>query len=95
MASLGHPVAGDDLYGGRARQPPLPVSLQGLALHAAELAFVHPITETRLQFASPLPLRMERLLSQLPPQSPCEMDVLDLAWRSQPDARMKGTACKD
>jgi 23S rRNA pseudouridine1911/1915/1917 synthase len=65
MASLGHPVAGDDLYGGRAGRAPLPVSLGGLALHAAELAFVHPVTESRLQFASPLPLRMERLLSQL------------------------------
>jgi len=65
MASLGHPVAGDDLYGGRAGRAPLPVSPEGLALHAAELAFVHPVTESRLQFASPLPPRIERLLSQL------------------------------
>jgi 23S rRNA pseudouridine1911/1915/1917 synthase len=65
MASLGHPVAGDDLYGGRTGRSPLPVSLEGLALHAAELAFVHPVTESRLQFTSALPSRMERLLSQL------------------------------
>ena len=65
MASLGHPVAGDPLYGGRAARAPLPASLEGLALHAAELAFVHPVTESRLQFASPLPPRIERLLSQL------------------------------
>lgn len=65
MASLGHPVAGDDLYGGRAGSGPLPVPLEGLALHAAELAFVHPVTESSLQFASPLPARMDRLLSQL------------------------------
>ena len=65
MASLGHPVAGDDVYGRRPGRTPLPVTFEGLALHAAELAFVHPITERRLQFASPLPLRMERLLSQL------------------------------
>ena len=65
MASLGHPVAGDVLYGGRARRAPLPEGFEGLALHAAELAFVHPVTETRLQFGSPLPARMERLLSQL------------------------------
>ena len=64
MASLGHPVAGDALYGGRTRRSP-PETLEGLALHAAELAFVHPVTESRLQFASPLPARMERLLSQL------------------------------
>jgi 23S rRNA pseudouridine1911/1915/1917 synthase len=65
MASLGHPVAGDDLYGGRTARAPLPGSPEGLALHAAELAFVHPVTESRLQFASPLPPRIERLLSQL------------------------------
>jgi 23S rRNA pseudouridine1911/1915/1917 synthase len=65
MASLGHPVAGDPLYGGRPGRAPLPVGLEGLALHAAELAFVHPVTESRLQFASPLPPRIERLLSQL------------------------------
>jgi 23S rRNA pseudouridine1911/1915/1917 synthase len=65
MASLGHPVAGDHLYGGRAARTPLPVALEGLALHAAELAFVHPVTESRVKFASPLPPRMARLLAQL------------------------------
>ena len=65
MASLGHPVVGDPLYGGRAARTPVPVEMPGLALHAAELAFVHPITETRMEFASPLPRRIEHLLSQL------------------------------
>jgi 23S rRNA pseudouridine1911/1915/1917 synthase len=65
MASLGHPVAGDDLYGGRTARVPLPVPLPGLALHAAELAFLHPATGSRMEFASPLPARMERLLSRL------------------------------
>jgi 23S rRNA pseudouridine1911/1915/1917 synthase len=64
MASLGHPVVGDPLYG-RPGRAPLPVSLEGLALHAAELAFLHPVTASRLQFASPLPRRIETLLSQL------------------------------
>ena len=65
LASLGHPVAGDELYGGRAARPPLPVPMPGLALHAAQLAFVHPVTKSRMEFASPLPSRMERLLSHL------------------------------
>src|SRR5688500_2023226 len=65
MASLRHPVAGDDLYAGRAGRPPVPVPLAGLALHAAQLAFVHPGTESRMEFASALPARMERLLSHL------------------------------
>ena len=65
LASLGHPVAGDRLYGGRAARTPLPVAFEGLALHAAELAFLHPLTQARMEFASPLPPRMTRLLSHL------------------------------
>jgi 23S rRNA pseudouridine1911/1915/1917 synthase len=65
LASLAHPVAGDTVYGGRAARAPLPVPFEGLALHAAELAFVHPVTRAPMQFASALPPRMERLLSHL------------------------------
>jgi 23S rRNA pseudouridine1911/1915/1917 synthase len=64
LASLGHPIAGDAIYGGR-RRPPLPVLLDGLALHATALAFVHPISQARMEFASALPPRIERLLSHL------------------------------
>ena len=63
LASLGHPIAGDAVYG--RRRPPLPVPLEGLALHAAALAFVHPVTGERLEFTAPLPPRIERLLSHL------------------------------
>ncbi|HET7343104.1 MAG TPA: RluA family pseudouridine synthase [Methylomirabilota bacterium] len=62
MASLGHPVAGDAIYGGR-RRPPVP--LEGLALHATALAFAHPVTQQRMEFASALPSRIERLLAHL------------------------------
>jgi 23S rRNA pseudouridine1911/1915/1917 synthase len=65
MASLGHPVAADHVYGGRVARSPLPVPFEGLALHAAELAFVHPVTQARMEFASALPPRMVRLLSHL------------------------------
>ena len=63
LASLGHPVAGDTVYGGRRRT--VPVALDGLALHAAALGFVHPVTQERVEYSSPLPPRMERLLSHL------------------------------
>ena len=63
FASLGHPVAGDTVYGGRSRAVPVP--LGGLALHATSLAFVHPLTQAMVEYASPLPVRMERLLSHL------------------------------
>src|SRR6266704_2432126 len=69
MASLGHPVAGDHVYGGRPARAPLPVPFEGLALHAAALAFVHPVTQRPMEFASGLPPRMARLLSHLSNES--------------------------
>ena len=63
FASLGHPVAGDSVYGGRRRS--VPVALEGLALHAAALGFVNPVTQQRVEYSSPLPPRMDRLVSHL------------------------------
>lgn len=52
LASIGHPVVGDERYGG----PPLPGLPAGRPfLHAASLAFDHPLTGERLRFDSPLP----------------------------------------
>ena len=62
FASLGHPVAGDDVYGDRRATP---VPLEGYALHAVALAFVHPATQKRVEFGSNIPARIERLLSHL------------------------------
>ena len=63
VAALGHPVVGDAVYG-RGRPVP-PVPFDGYALHAAHLGFVHPATETRVEFDASLPPRMIRLLSHL------------------------------
>ena len=63
LASLGHPVVGDETYGRRCEPPPVP--LEGVALHAAELAFLHPVTQKRMEFSASLPPRMQRLLSHL------------------------------
>jgi len=50
MATLGHPILGDDLYGGPATR------LAGrLLLHAMELAFVHPSTGEARQFRAEPP----------------------------------------
>jgi len=63
MASLGHPVVGDRTYGrSHGKQP---IASEGLALHAVTLAFLHPISQKRLEFTAAFPLRLERLLSQL------------------------------
>ena len=71
LASLGHPVAGDAVYGGRRRV--VPVALDGLALHAAALGFVNPVTQEREEYSSALPPRMERLLSHLRDENPQEV----------------------
>ncbi len=50
LASRGHPLVADGLYGGR----PL-LGLARQALHAAELAFAHPADGRPMAFAAPLP----------------------------------------
>ena len=60
MASLGHPVAGDPLYGGKC---PLPLSSQ--CLHAREICFRHPVTGQEMTFASPLPGEFQAVLEKL------------------------------
>lgn len=59
MAYLGHPLLGDELYGGSRRL----VGRQ--ALHAAGLAFVHPVTGEFLRFTSPLPEDLADLVARL------------------------------
>jgi len=45
MATLGHPILGDDLYGGEAYG-----KADRLLLHAMDLAFEHPVSGARLEF---------------------------------------------
>jgi 23S rRNA pseudouridine1911/1915/1917 synthase len=61
LAAIGHPVVGDGTYGG-AREP---LVLDRPFLHAASLAFDHPVTGKRLQFEEPLPNELQSLLDQL------------------------------
>ena len=49
MASIGHPLAGDDMYGGKREY----ISRQ--ALHCAEVSFDHPVTKKRVTVSAPLP----------------------------------------
>ena len=72
LASLGHPLLGDVTYRGRRAAPAgdstlaaLVDGLDGVALHAAGLAFSHPVTGAPMAFACPLPDRIERILSHL------------------------------
>jgi 23S rRNA pseudouridine1911/1915/1917 synthase len=72
LASLGHPLLGDDTYRGRRAAPAgdpvlaaLIRELGGVALHAAGLAFAHPVTGAAVELSCPLPDRMARILSHL------------------------------
>jgi 23S rRNA pseudouridine1911/1915/1917 synthase len=69
MASIGHPLLGDPMYG-RAPAQKLRELLGRLefrrqALHAARLGFVHPVTKDRLSFESALPQDMQELFRAL------------------------------
>lgn len=61
MASLGHPLAGDPVYGPRNCIK----SLGGQCLHARELGFVHPATGEWLSFTSELPPYFTEFLNRL------------------------------
>ena len=76
LASLGHPLVGDATYGSRRarRADSLPTDLVeglgGVALHAAGLTFLHPVTGETIDLSSPLPNRIARLLCHLSPFDP-------------------------
>ncbi|WP_152392220.1 RluA family pseudouridine synthase [Paenibacillus guangzhouensis] len=60
MKFIGHPLVGDPMYG-RSKG----MQMDGQALHAAVLGFVHPKTQKYLEFDAPIPADMEHLLDRL------------------------------
>lgn len=48
---LGHPVAGDSVYGASKNT----LGLEGQCLHAAVIGFIHPTTQEYMEFSAPLP----------------------------------------
>ena len=68
MASIGHPLLGDPVYGrGRAEHRPLlkRLGFDRQALHAAHLGFVHPVTRMAIAFESKMPHDMQELFTAL------------------------------
>ena len=55
MASIGHPLLGDQIYG--PSKVPYK-NLQGQTLHAMILGFLHPTTQKYMEFEAPLPLSL-------------------------------------
>lgn len=62
MASIGHPLLGDQVYG--PKKCPIP-HLQGQTLHARTLGIIHPRTGEYLEVNAPLPAYFSRLLDRL------------------------------
>jgi 23S rRNA pseudouridine1911/1915/1917 synthase len=75
MASLGHPVVGDTLYGAPSAIAPLTAAASRLPrlvlprnfLHAAELEFAHPGSGEPLSLVSNLPADLKQFMAQLAP----------------------------
>ncbi len=60
MSHLGHPLAGDTVYGAAADK-----RLQGQCLHARVIGFIHPVTGEYMEFSSDLPEYFHTFLSAL------------------------------
>ena len=61
MASIGHPLAGDPVYGPQK----VIKELKGQCLHAGCLGFIHPATGEYMEFRSELPRYFEAFLDKL------------------------------
>ena len=59
LSYLGHPLFGDELYGG-----PMD-GIKRQALHCSELSFFHPLTKKEMAFNTPLPHDMKLMLEEL------------------------------
>lgn len=62
MASVGHPVLGDPVYG--PKRSPFPVE-GGQLLHAGKIGFLHPTTGEYMEFEQPPEPRFEQWLEKL------------------------------
>lgn len=65
MASIGHPVLGDSVYGASK----CPFKLEGQVLHAKTLGFIHPYSREYVEFEAPLPEYFEKLIGTLKTKS--------------------------
>jgi 23S rRNA pseudouridine1911/1915/1917 synthase len=67
LAELGHPICGEKVYNRKIGELAKPDASGAprLALHAAELGFVHPVTRQEMHWAMPLPPDLEAFLNPL------------------------------
>ena len=69
LSAIGHPIVGDATYGGVHRRTSaklrVVLRLERPFLHAARLAFTHPVDGRRIEFDSPLPPDLQTVLDEL------------------------------
>ena len=65
MASIGHPLLGDGVYGAPSPEK----GLEGQCLHARELKFVHPRTGEHVHLVTELPTWFTDVLARLGPET--------------------------
>ncbi len=85
MAHIGHPLAADPVYSGRAKrlEPEIMLALEDFdrqALHARKLSLVHPVTGKTMTWRSPIPIDFESLLNTMRAQA-----GLDETWDEEED----------
>jgi 23S rRNA pseudouridine1911/1915/1917 synthase len=72
LSAIGHPVVGDAVYGGVRRRVPgdlrAVTHLERPFLHAARLAFNHPVDGRRMEFHSELPGDLQHVLDEIEEQ---------------------------
>ena len=61
MASLGHPVTGDSIYGAKKQK----LFFKGQLLHAKTIGFIHPNGNEYMEFTSELPKEFNQVLDKL------------------------------
>ncbi len=64
MASIGHPLLGDGLYGARCPDK----GLEGQCLHARRISFIHPRSGERVSFETMLPDYFTQVMERLGPE---------------------------
>jgi 23S rRNA pseudouridine1911/1915/1917 synthase len=74
VASIGHPVVGDDTYGGGGGRKLVGLPPRRHFLHAAWLVFRHPVTGEPIDLRSPLPEELRRALGTAAGSSPFAAD---------------------
>ena len=61
MSQSGHPIVGDPVYGVKKEA----FALNGQLLHAYKIGFVHPVTNSYMEFQSPLPDYFQKIIKNL------------------------------